>query len=657
MKKKTIAILSLVTACSIATTVLLAVNGAKNFMQAKGDPVTYAMYLNENNHLFNNYIVSDAYNRGYTKTYQGTEIEFEYTSDTNVTTTAAFIEFGTNGGEIHNIDPLNGLIRLTYSCNKDLTLNYGFSPDDLRYSKILPSTGHSWEDDGSFIFTADYGFPSYFKISCNQEYCQIYRFALYYSCIPSVDPYRSEGTWEYTIHDMEVTITGYHIDSEDIPTDGVLVVPPTFEGKLVYYINPDVFANVPWVTHIVIPFVGQSLNDTAAKSHEFGSIFGSSLPPGQMNYIPMQQHDNTWFIPQGLKTVTVIHGNYTSGTNDYTIPSYGFYGADNLTKITISGPISKDEPVGFYTRKIGKYSFANCTNLEELYLPATINNIDFNAFAGNENLIIRSYGSFPIGDAENPNFVRVTENYYATVTYKSIKYDLYIVDGVIYANALGALSPMPLELHLEEEIPFNGRRIDCKRVANRAFSDCTNFERVYLPAGMEKVGHLAFKGLYRASILVGDSISDSVYLSDWDKDTGIVVPNYNGEDSFAQLHVSYLPLTEGYFADFIIDSNVEELQLDQFDINVPIYVSAYFAENIHSITSLSLPKNLTLGDASFINCANLSIVQYAGTVEEWNALVSSGRIGVNSFANTQVTEIICNGGSTPVTVAFSVQVA
>ena len=55
-----------------------------------------------------------------------------------------------------------------------------------------------------------------------------------------------------------------------------------------------------------------------------------------------------------------------------------------------------------------------------------------------------------------------------------------------------------------------------------------------------------------------------------------------------------------------------------------------------------------MGDYSFYNCSELATVQYAGTKSEWEALVSSGRIGVNVFAGTKVTQVICDGGTEPV---------
>ena len=644
-------ILGLVAAFSFGAAVLFTANKDK-LIVAESHPSTYTLFVDEHTFFSNIYSVSESKDRGTVKTSLGADVEFEYSHDAKVETTAAFIEFANSGGEIHNVDPINGLFKIDYSCNQDLNLYYGFSPNNLIYSRYLSATGASWDPDGSFTFESEYGHPTYFKISSPSD-TQIYRLRLHYSCIPSPDPYGTKGTWEYVNHNSEITITGFSINSEDIPEDGVLAVPNAIDGVPVHYIDAGALANVPWVRHIVLPFVGQAyFTPSDGKSEEFGSIFASSLPPGG-TYIPMQQRYNTWYIPRDLTKVTVYHGNSTDHSLDYNIPDYAFYGADNLTEINIYGPISSEESTNYRTKRIGQYAFANCVNVSELYLPMSINYINSNAFAGNEDMIIRSYGSINITDAMNPNYARVTENYWDTVTYNGIIYDLYKSGGNTYANAMGLVSePASSNLHLEGDIVVGNNTYHCKSVANRAFSDISEYTRISLPAGMEKVGHLAFKGDYMASIIVRDDPSDdSVYLSNWAQDTGVVAPEYTGE-ALTQFSVRYLELKSGYFADYVTD-NAAVIQLDQFDINVPVYVGAYFAQNNENITSVSLPKNVTMGRASFINCANLSIVQYAGTVEEWNTLYSSGKIGANTFANTQVTEIICNGGATPVYVSFT----
>jgi len=651
MKKKIILLISLISTFSVASIGVLAAKSYKGHT-VDGDLVTYTMTLDENNHLSNIESVSETLDRGSSKTARGSDIEFEFSHNAKVESSASFIEFANSGGQIRNLDPINGLIKLEYLCNRDLNLHYGSNPNNLHNEAFLARTGsHSWDPSATYTFQVGYSYPAYFKIDCPDD-GQVFLLKFTYSCVATPDPDRNDGVWEYSIHDDYATITGYHIDSGDIPEDGVLTVPYSLGGKTVRFINSDVLANVPWVRHIVLPFVGQTLRTHTAeadgKSLEFGSIFASSNPTGSISYVPIQQHSNTWFIPANLKTVTVTGGNRDTIPNDDYIPEYSFYGADTLTQINIFGPTLPSQSTDYMIKGIGAYAFGNCTGVSEMHLPTSINSIGNNAFAGDPDLVIRSYSSISITDEMNPDFARVTERYADTVIYKGVEYDLYKKDSNTYANAIRLASNLANVLSLDEEIVVEGNTYALKSIANRAFSGCSNLERVYVPAGMEKVGHLAFKGLYKASIILKDEPTSEVYLSNWDQDTGLVVPGFTGGDRFEQDNVSYLPLSSGYFADYIVDETATILPLDQFFINDYVYVSAYFAQSNQNITEISLIKNVVLGDACFFGCSNLATVQYAGTVSEWNALVSGGKIGANVFANTQVTQIICDGGTVPV---------
>ena len=648
MKKKTILLLSLTVACAVSATAFIVANHSGNLIAPEGEATTFEIHLDSDNHLFNTSSVSETKSRGYAKTKKGSDVEFEYPTNANITHSSCFIEFAEGGGSVYNTTAINGLINLNYKCNRDIHIYYGFSPDNLHYDLFLERTGsHSSDPYKSMVFQNDYGYPSFFKITCSED-VQIYDLSLTYTCSASVDPFRIDGEWEYTIKDAgQVTITGYHIDSDKIPSDGILVVPATFEGVKVYKINPGVLSNVPWVKHIVLPFVGQSWYIEEEMSHDFGSIFASSNPTGSTALTPIQQHKQTWFVPSGLKTVTVINGNRDYDLR-YKIPNYAFYGADNLEVINLVGPTTAAQSTSYHVQIIGSYTFAHCTNVKEIYLPTSITTIDEGAFAGDDNLIIRSYGTYHFADSRNPSYAKLTENYIETVTYNGIIYDLYRSDDKVYANAMGLAYPLFASvLNLDHEVKANGKTYTCNSIANRAFMDLTNLERIYLPADMANVGHLAFKGCYRASIILKDDLSSEAYLSDWAKDTGIVAPNYTGEEATEFYNVSYLPLNNALFADYITES-VGELRLDKSGSLVTIYVSAFFALGNDVIEALDLPKDIVLGDCAFKDCSNLTTVQYAGTVDEWNALVSNGFIGANIFAGTQVTQIICNGGYVPV---------
>ena len=600
----------------------------------------------------------DEHNKGASaKTKLGNDVAFRYSNKLEISDGSGLITFPGNADyEFRNVDPLNGLIKMDYKSDCDFNLSYGFRKDDLRYTTYLTATGHSWDPAQTFTFDCEYGYPTYFKIDSGVS-GQIQELKFYYNCVPSIDPYRHDGDWEYTTNEGgEVILTGYHVESGVIPDDKTLTVPNYLKVGNSYarvsYIAGNTLSTVPWVEHIILPFVGQSWgSDVSGYSHEFGSIFRKTNSVGDVDYVAMQQNSNTWYVPKNLKTVTLYSANKYQPTLAKVIPNYAFYGAEQLTEINILGPRYSDESVKDKVSEIGIFAFANCRNLKELYLPRSITNISYSAFAGDSNLIVRCYGTVGINDSINPNYAKVTENYLETVTYHDVKYDLYKSGDNTYANALGLVSSTsPLELDFNENVVVGDKSYEVKRIANRAFSDVDTLQRVYIPEGMEQVGHLAFKGAYRASIILEDELNEEVYLSDFDRDTGVVVPGYTGGDPIEEHNVIYLPLKSGgYFADHIYDPYHESLLLlDRFESNLPIYVSAYFAESNNDITILYIPKNITLGDSCFLNCSNLSVVHFVGTVDQWNALVDAGKIGANCFAGTQVEEVICSGGRVPV---------
>ena len=91
------------------------------------------------------------------------------------------------------------------------------------------------------------------------------------------------------------------------------------------------------------------------------------------------------------------------------------------------------------------------------------------------------------------------------------------------------------------------------------------------------------------------------------------------------------------------------------DASTPISIAAYFGEGNSDLKQLYLPKNIAMGKYSFVNCAELYEVHYAGSKDEWNALVASGTVGLNSFAGTKVEEIICAGDTVPVDKTLGIQ--
>ena len=623
----------------VAGSIVIFSNKEKSTNNAESTTITYTMTLDENNRI--QFKEDDAnYKIGTVKTDLGSEIELTYSSDIDINAEGEFLAFPEQPdlffSQLYTNVPVNGLYRVDYSLHDTIYFDYGYSKmnvDDTYHCVRLGSV----EVTDSFYLDLSEGYPSYFRFY-SYGLTKIHYLKFYYTCVASPDPHRRDGHWETEIHDSIVTLKGYHISTEEIPEDGVLIVPGYIGQDRVDYIDLNTLNNISWVKHIILPFVGQSRYLDDDRSHSFGSIFGSQS--GNIYYHPIQQFGGTYYIPNSLKTVTVNGGNMLSHDDEtVSLPDYGFYGVD-MPNIIINGPHHEQEGLEGKISNIGQFTFANCQNLKELYLPYSINTIGNNAFAANPNLIIRCYGSVEITDAMNPNYARVTKRYLNTYSFNGVTYDLYDIDGEgSFANAIALEDNEVTTIHFDLPVTFDGVDYDVRSVANRAFENCVNLSRVYFPSNMEKVGHYAFKGDYRATFFIHDAITEA-YLSNWNIDAGKYYDNYDGT-TWTSHNVIYTILTDGrYVVLSVVDDTQSEYifaaQIENTDVCFP----SYFMEGNKNVTTINIPTRVKLNRGSFYNCSNLVTVNYSNTKESWGYQTHD----VNVFAYTQVDTIHCTDG-------------
>lgn len=644
MNKKFILLSSTILSSVLAIATLTLVNGTK-IEKTQGIEKVYTMTLNESNRISNiqTHLFSDT--TGEVKTDDGNTVTVGFDEHVNPTPEAGFIIDG-GYGHFYNTSAVNGLIKFDYDIEGAGTIyfEYGFSAQSqLLYKEVNLNPGHNID---TFTFDDSLGRPSYFMIRATTIDVTVHSLKFYYTCVASPNPERVDGHWSYETNsdgENNITITGYHIDTGDIPEDRILVVPNRIDGKLVTKINTDVLDNVPWVRHLVLPFVGTSRYIGEEGQHySFGSIFGFNSAHKQ--YTPIQQMEGstyyTWYIPKSLEEITLVGCNRPNdkSNSDAILPAYSFYGASTILRLNVYGNI----------QTIGNNAFTGCSKVNELYLDDSITSVGNAAFLGCNKAFIRARGSnfnTLMTDAVNPDYRPYTYGYIEHQVIDGIGYDLCRHEPDLVYSMTGPEVEGITKLVIPEIV--EGKTMH--NIVNRAFEDYISLARVYIPQNFPYVGHLAFKGCYRANFLLYQD-PDNHFQSDWNQDTGMVFTNYNGGEDEHRGNVCYFDISEGIV---IYDSyvNGEEPTTASFiEFSEKIYTTAYSFYQRTALKTVNLNSGVRLGKYSFAYCSSLEHVIFGGTVADWNKAVNDGHIGANCFIGSNITVIECTNGDVPLSV-------
>lgn len=646
MEKKFIPILAGV----IAVTTLSAAILLTPYYHSGVNSETYKhiMNLDKNNQIqYVNSSNTDNYSIGTTKTNEGTDIRFAYSMNMMINPSDDFVVMSED--EYFELDiPMNGLLEMEYVIDGSLTIEIGYRQREYIQSIPLTSTEGYVH---SFKFTEwvdGYGIPPcYFKISCDDAHVNVHSLKLYYTCVASPDPTEYDGEWETEYNSdlgSSLTITGYHIDQDRIPESRALIIPSTINGEFVTRINEGVFSNVPWVEHVILPFVGEcQFLEQEGCSYNFASIFGKNSAHNK--YQPIQQYEGTtvniWYVPKSLHKITITGGNLVRDPYQLTyhyIPSYGFYGCGSLLKsINVIGDIEE----------ISSYAFTNCSTMQEIVLPETMQKVCEGAFTGCNHLLIRSLStSLDMPDEANPNNRPYSLGYKETFKEDDVTYDLCTKEnGDEYLNLISVDSKVKI-LNIPSSVIHDGKTYNVRRVANRAFEDKTDLRAVNFNSDLELVGHNLFQNAYKASAYMKEDptkLTDK-YLSNWNNGLCEFYVDIDAYESDEQVYY-YKTSLSIYFVD------VNAAQSDRVTLDLVDYGYSYDTVLPHHafdgdarIKKVIFPNNIVFKPYSFANCHNLEEIEYDGTMDEFVQLKNDGRLGFNSFVNTKINQIKCSDG-------------
>jgi hypothetical protein len=237
--------------------------------------------------------------------------------------------------------------------------------------------------------------------------------------------------WNYETNDAEIAITGY------TGAGGAVIVPDVINGFPVTVIAPEAFYTNTSLTSVLV-----NSNVTAILQSAFTGCTNltSLLIPASIDYYG----DKAFYGCSNL-AVTI----YPSGTNNVLVLSSTVYPEDglrDLTSVTLSNGITA----------IGPSTFSNCTNLNSLLIPASVNYFGDKAFYGCSNLSVTIYASG-------------TNNVLAPFS------TIYPSDG------LRDLTSVTLS---------NG----ITAIGQNTFSNCTNLNSLLIPTSITFFGNDAFYG-------------------------------------------------------------------------------------------------------------------------------------------------------------------
>ena len=643
MKKKYLSLIfGLTLSAVVATGIIIASHGSEK--EADSETYMYTMTLDKDNQIqFVQSINSDNYSIGKFSTDRGTEIELAYSMFMDIDPSDDFVKMEEDE-YFELVNPLNGLIKMEYVADGDATIEYGYNRKiDFPFNNSIVDTRgnvHTIE----FTHTYEtYGVPPcFFRITSKYGHTlTIHSIKLYYTCVHSPDPSIPVGTWDYESNGYGLTLTGFHIDSDKIPADHALTVPYMINGEMVTQINEGVLSNVPWLDHIVIPFVGENmLLNKEGFSYNFASIFGKNSAHNK--YQPIQQYEGTtvniWYVPKSLNKVTIAGGNIdyeSTGVLYHYIPAYGFYGCGPLLRtINITGEIEE----------VSEFAFTNCSTMKEIILPSTTQKINRGAFTGCNKLFIRTLSkSLDMNDEANPNYRPISIGYKESFIKDGIYYDICTKESdEEYLNVTKIENTIDV-LDIPASVEHNGKSYNVKRIANRAFEDQVNLRVVHFGNDLELIGNYILQNCYRASVYIAENPTShpEKYSAHWSGNLGGEV--YLNFMNFNNAGLHYVQASDARFV-FGSDGELSDhLDIDVKGFDDVIFPYHAFDDDVR-IYKLSFNKYAYFKPYSFANCIHLSEVNFDGTMAEFEQFKLEGHIGFNSFIEIGTNQAHCSDG-------------
>ena len=435
--------------------------------------------------------------------------------------------------------------------------------------------------------------------------------------------------------------------------------------KSIASIGNGAFYNCSSLTEITIPSSVTSIGDSAFSYTAIESILipksVETIGFGAFAFCPLKAYsveaDNANYASKGgvlynsdcSKLIAYPAGAATS----FEIPSgvteigdAAFYGCVLLTDVTIPNSVTtignsafnrckslKSVSIPGTVTSIGDYAFLSCDGLTSIVIPDSVTSIGDSAFSSCDALanVTISNGVESIGDSAFefcdgltsiviPDSVTSLGNrafFYSALKDIKLSNNLTGIGSYTFYKCTG----------LKKIVIPNS----VTSISENAFEDCTSLESVSIPNSVKAIGSSAFKscaGL--TSVVIPESVTsigDSAFLSCAGL-TSIVIPDSVisiGDYSFANCEK---------LENVTLSGNLTKIAKDSFygctdlaSIIIPESVTSIddcAFEGCAGLTSITIQNSsIKIYYSAFRNCYNLKDIYFAGSPEEWRAIIIS----------------------------------